>query len=311
MQEILRIESSHMTYHLESLGSLLFKTEDGKYALSSLGEAAVSMMCHVEEPPKTTLHLLLPSKRWKALSVALMVGLILSSSLCYFQYQTLTQLSSQFLSLKEERELLQEVLREALDLGDAVLTYEYTENSTVATALLMKNETLGWHGVRAPWGSNIDSYYIYSLTGNSTLEMRISFPPPDQPEAYLSIMVGKEVRVQGIWIYSVTHNGTTTSHYYNESIYYAGIWLMGVTNSSTYSVILPSRGWYMIYIGAPCVLNVTDHYIINYTITLQVKGERNYIPFFFGSRRGGFGARGFFGEYPFRDEWIPERIGDP
>jgi hypothetical protein len=39
------------------LGSLLYKTEDGKYALSSVGEAAVSTMKHVEEPTRTALHL--------------------------------------------------------------------------------------------------------------------------------------------------------------------------------------------------------------------------------------------------------------
>jgi DNA-binding transcriptional ArsR family regulator len=52
MQRLLKIESSHLTYHLEGLGNLLVKTEEGKYALSSLGEAAASTMKHVEEPPK-------------------------------------------------------------------------------------------------------------------------------------------------------------------------------------------------------------------------------------------------------------------
>lgn len=52
MQEVFKIESSLLTYHLESLGSLLSKTEEGKYALSAIGEAAVSMMFKVEEAPK-------------------------------------------------------------------------------------------------------------------------------------------------------------------------------------------------------------------------------------------------------------------
>jgi DNA-binding transcriptional ArsR family regulator len=51
-----KIESSHLTYHIDGLGNLLYKTEDGKYALSSLGDGAVSMMKNVEEPP-TTSHL--------------------------------------------------------------------------------------------------------------------------------------------------------------------------------------------------------------------------------------------------------------
>jgi len=51
LQKQFKIESSHLTYHIDGLGNLVYKTEDGKYALSSLGEAAVSMMRNVEEPP--------------------------------------------------------------------------------------------------------------------------------------------------------------------------------------------------------------------------------------------------------------------
>jgi DNA-binding transcriptional ArsR family regulator len=56
LQRLLKIESSHLTYHLEGLGNLLVKTEEGKYALSSLGEAAVSTMNRVEEPPMVYLR---------------------------------------------------------------------------------------------------------------------------------------------------------------------------------------------------------------------------------------------------------------
>lgn len=55
LQKQFNIESSHLTYHIDGLGNLLLKTEDGKYALSSLGEAAVSTMKNVEEP--SPLHL--------------------------------------------------------------------------------------------------------------------------------------------------------------------------------------------------------------------------------------------------------------
>jgi len=52
MLDELKIESSHLTYHIETFGDLLYKTEDGKYALSFLGEVAMSMMCHMKEPLK-------------------------------------------------------------------------------------------------------------------------------------------------------------------------------------------------------------------------------------------------------------------
>ncbi len=51
LQDGFHIESGHLTYHLESLRHLVIKGEDGRYALSSFGEAAVSMMHGVEEGP--------------------------------------------------------------------------------------------------------------------------------------------------------------------------------------------------------------------------------------------------------------------
>jgi len=42
--EELSITSSHLTYHLEHLGELISKNEDGNYELSTIGEAAVITM---------------------------------------------------------------------------------------------------------------------------------------------------------------------------------------------------------------------------------------------------------------------------
>jgi DNA-binding transcriptional ArsR family regulator len=276
MQEDFRIESSHMTYHLESLGSLLTKIEDGKYALSSLGEAAVSMMNHVEEPPKTALRPQLSFKRWKIVLAMSMVGLVLLSSLCYVQYQTLNQLSAQFLSLKQERKFVQDVLKEVLGLENAVYTYKYTKNATVTTHFWI----------------NICS--LYSLLNNSTLEIKISFQPPDQPNASLCAVIMRVV-APDVWKDYVTSNETISYVVALESI-----GLISIVNNGTYSATLPSRGWYQIGIEAMPPLdvwNVTeDHtkdggftltrwnytYTLNYTVALQIKDQKNYIPFFVG-----------------------------
>jgi len=77
LQKQFKIESSHLTYHIDGLGNLLYKTEDGKYALSSLGEAAVSMMRNVEEPPTTLRFPFTHSARARAVASALSIGLIL------------------------------------------------------------------------------------------------------------------------------------------------------------------------------------------------------------------------------------------
>jgi hypothetical protein len=321
MQEIFKIESSLLTYHLESLGSLLSKTEEGKYALSAIGEAAVSMMYKVEEPLKTTSHPRLSSKKWKALLTTLTLGLILLFSLCYFQYQALTNLSSQFLSLKEENEFLREVLMDALGIENATLTHEYTENSTIATTLVTiekenQNITHGiciisgynvtWVGISNPWGPNCDNYFIYSLIDNSTLEIEISFPSLESLEAYLLVEVGKEVMIPvmvPVWTFSI-HNETIIGYsngylYEGEQVYYETIWDIRATNSSTYSVTLPLKGWYCIQIHVPSVWNATDHYIINYTISFRVKSAKNYIPFFTKSRMEGFDPFRFSGKIDF------------
>ena len=49
MLETLSIDSGHLSYHLDSLGDLITRTEDGKYKLSSFGLASVKLMSGVEE----------------------------------------------------------------------------------------------------------------------------------------------------------------------------------------------------------------------------------------------------------------------
>ncbi|MBM4401513.1 MAG: winged helix-turn-helix transcriptional regulator, partial [Crenarchaeota archaeon] len=51
MLETLGVSSSHLTYHLENLGELLTKSEDGQYKLSTFGVASVNTMNIVEEAP--------------------------------------------------------------------------------------------------------------------------------------------------------------------------------------------------------------------------------------------------------------------
>lgn len=75
------IEGSHLTYHLEGLGSLLLKTADGEYGLSSLGEAAVSTMKHVEEPSEPSRPFTFPARRksvLKWLTLLVICGLVTS-----------------------------------------------------------------------------------------------------------------------------------------------------------------------------------------------------------------------------------------
>ena len=107
MVETLGVSTSHLTYHLESLGELISKTEDGQYKLSTFGEATVSAMKGVEEVPeiKVKHRLSLPFK-WKTLFAGLLVCIVLLASITTLQYASLTQLASNQDSLRAENQQL-------------------------------------------------------------------------------------------------------------------------------------------------------------------------------------------------------------
>ncbi len=52
--EVLKIDSGHLSYHLESLGDLIVNTNNGHYMLSSFGVSAVKLMSGVEEQKGTS-----------------------------------------------------------------------------------------------------------------------------------------------------------------------------------------------------------------------------------------------------------------
>jgi len=101
--EELGISSSHLTYHLENLGELVTKMDDGKYKLSTFGNAAVLTMKGVEEAPdiKPKHPLALPT-RWKTNFSVLMIGLVILASLSYVQYNSLNQISEAQESLEAD-----------------------------------------------------------------------------------------------------------------------------------------------------------------------------------------------------------------
>ena len=87
MLEALGVSSSHLTYHLENLGELVSKEENGNYRLSTFGEASVSTMKIVEEAPAVRSKYGFPlSLRWRSLLAILVIAVILLASMSYVQY---------------------------------------------------------------------------------------------------------------------------------------------------------------------------------------------------------------------------------
>jgi hypothetical protein len=104
---LLGLSSSHLTYHLESLGELVAKTERGEYCLSSFGKATVGAMKGVEEAPELANRR--PKKlarKWKATFAALMIAVLLLSSFGVYQYYTINQLAASQSRIEAENQQL-------------------------------------------------------------------------------------------------------------------------------------------------------------------------------------------------------------
>jgi DNA-binding transcriptional ArsR family regulator len=107
MVEELGVSTSHLTYHLESLGELLSKSENNQYKLSTFGEAAIGTMRGVEESSKrkSTSRLGL-TLRWKAFLVMLIIGILVSTSISALQFISLAQLLNDQQAVKAENQQL-------------------------------------------------------------------------------------------------------------------------------------------------------------------------------------------------------------
>jgi DNA-binding transcriptional ArsR family regulator len=95
MVDHIGVTTSHLTYHLESLGELISKMEDGRYRLTSFGVATVTAMKGVEESPvveaKRGLKL---SFKWKAAFTVLLIAIIALGSVSALGIYALGQLES-------------------------------------------------------------------------------------------------------------------------------------------------------------------------------------------------------------------------
>lgn len=103
--EVLAIPSSHLTYHIESLGELVVKNKDGKYELSSFGKASISIMKGAEEVPQANgKHFVSLPLKWKSIYAILLIAIVSLAGFSYLQYSSYNQLSDNYLALKKDFE---------------------------------------------------------------------------------------------------------------------------------------------------------------------------------------------------------------
>jgi DNA-binding transcriptional ArsR family regulator len=164
MLEELGVSSSHLTYHLENLGELVSKTENGQYRLSTFGEAAVSTMKIVEEAPAvpSKRHLALPFK-WKTIFAVFLVLIILLSSMAYVQFASFSQLSSEHELLKLEYDRLKS-WSAGTDDSIRFLQDVLQINVTAYEATLIENSVV----IRPDLGGIVEERPTYSLVSSES-----------------------------------------------------------------------------------------------------------------------------------------------
>ncbi len=164
MLEELGVSSSHLTYHLESLGELVSKTDGGEYRLSTFGAASVDTMRVVEEAPavRSKQRWFLPF-RWKSVLAVLVIGLVLVASLFYVQYGALNQLSGEQQQLESK---YNQLLSWSSGTNDAIafLRDVIQIDVTKYHATLLSNTV----EVRSDLGGVVEEILRYSLTSSDS-----------------------------------------------------------------------------------------------------------------------------------------------
>ena len=106
MVEELGVSTPHLTYHLENLGELVSKLDDGKYKLSTFGLATVSAMKGVEEVHEGEPKRRLVTPKWKVFSVAMLISVLFLSGMVGLEFYSINQISSSQHSIAAENQKL-------------------------------------------------------------------------------------------------------------------------------------------------------------------------------------------------------------
>jgi DNA-binding transcriptional ArsR family regulator len=159
MLDELGIPGSHLTYHLENLGEFVVKMEDGKYKLSSVGEASVSIMKGAEEVPSIQAKKFssLPLK-WKSLFAVFIIGIVILASISYVQYASFNQLSNDYELLKAQNQqiLSWNSAERAMTIIRDVAQIDITKYQTTLLSDTVEN--------RSDLGGVVEEILKYSLT---------------------------------------------------------------------------------------------------------------------------------------------------
>jgi DNA-binding transcriptional ArsR family regulator len=178
MLDKLGIPGSQLTYHLETLSEFITKMENGKYKLSRLGEASVSMLKGAEkvESVQNKKFSSLPF-RWKSVFAVLIIGIVLLSSMSYIQYTSFAQLSTDYGLLKEDFERIksqnQQILLSSTAERVRTIIRDIVQIDITKYEIALLSNTME---TRSDLGGVVEEILKYSLTNSrSKIDIDIRF----------------------------------------------------------------------------------------------------------------------------------------
>lgn len=207
IEEKLGISSSNLTYHLENLGELLTKMDDGRYKLSKLGEAAVMTMKGVEESPDVQFltPFSLPFK-WKFLFAALMIVVIILASISFVQSTSFNKLSSEFQQMSKEHSQLEADYEQVLADNERLLSWGKSPTKVLAFLkdvihldVAKYHSTLASNTVeyRTDLGGIVEELFKYTLKyEESTIDVTLRFRNNELSRFYLYVLEGVPIYSQ-------------------------------------------------------------------------------------------------------------------
>jgi DNA-binding transcriptional ArsR family regulator len=163
MVEELGVSTPHLTYHLENLGELVSKMDNGQYKLSSFGLATVNAMKGVEEVHEGEPKRRTETSKWKALSTVLLVSVLILSSMVALEYYSINQLSSVQRSLSVENQHLMSYGMGADKVANFIQNVTKIDTRNYTLSLLSNN--MQW---RTDFGGVPEEIIQYSLTSSKS-----------------------------------------------------------------------------------------------------------------------------------------------
>ena len=244
LYESLGVSSSHLTYHLDSLGELVSKN-DAKYRLSVFGRAAYDMMNNVENPP-TTVDLIRGQSLYKVVSSLLLIALVFVSGF----YINLNNLS-----VSQEKSLMQK------DEVIGTMTQSLKHFTGFSELIELVKEKSSVH---------ITSRHDMSYRFYRTLEpdemcrnsILVFYSPQDELVLHIDLM---STAPKGLYIPLTLQQGYAFRNESSILVYSEEIctrlykewqsrvlWSVNSTMpSQSYDIVLPAEGWYTLSLVGP------------------------------------------------------------